>query len=203
MFYDAIKNDHGFQYDPFKAIVAPRPIGWVSSLAADGTLNLAPYSFFNAFAQDPHYVAFGSGISVRDGLKDSLSNIEATGEFVLNLVTWNLREEMNASSRNAPPEIDEFDLAGLGQAASTFVKPPRVAGAAAAMECRHYKTVPLPGDDGSVDDHLVIGRVVGIYIDDAFIEDGRVNTAAMQPISRLGYSEYAVVTEAFRMRRPD
>ncbi len=203
MFYDAIKNDHGFQYDPFKAIVAPRPIGWISSQAADGTVNLAPYSFFNAFAQAPHYVAFGSGISVRDGRKDSLSNIEETGEFVLNLATWELREQMNASSRNAPPEVDEFELAGLEREASVLVKPPRVAGVAAAMECRHHQTVPLPGDDGSIDDHLVIGRVLGIYIDDAFINDGRVDTAAMQPIARLGYSEYAVVTEAFRMRRPD
>ncbi|MDH3741739.1 MAG: flavin reductase family protein [Hyphomicrobiales bacterium] len=203
MFYDAIKNDHGFQYDPFKAIVAPRPIGWISSLAADGTVNLAPYSFFNAFAQAPHYVAFGSGISVADGMKDSLSNIEATGEFVLNLVTFNLREEMNASSRNAPPDVDEFEEAGLTKEASVLVKPPRVAGVAAAMECRHFQTIPLPGDDGSVHDHMVIGRVIGIYINDDFINDGRVDTAGMQPISRLGYSEYAVVTEAFRMRRPD
>ncbi|NNE21024.1 MAG: flavin reductase family protein [Rhizobiales bacterium] len=203
MFYDAIKNDHGFQYDPFKAIVAPRPIGWISSQAADGTVNLAPYSFFNAFAQAPHYVAFGSGVSVADGMKDSLSNIEATGEFVLNLASFNLREEMNASSRNAPPDVNEFDEAGLQKEASVLVKPPRVAGVAAAMECRHFQTIPLPGDDGSVDDHMVIGRVVGIYINDDFINDGRVDTAGMQPISRLGYSEYAVVTEAFRMRRPD
>ena len=203
MFYDAIKNDHGFQYDPFKAIVAPRPIGWISSMAADGTVNLAPYSFFNAFSQAPHYVAFGSGVSVADGMKDSLSNIEATGEFVLNLATFNLREEMNASSRNAPPEVDEFEEAGLTKEASVLVKPPRVAGVAAAMECRHFQTIPLPGDDGSVHDHMVIGRVLGIYIDDEFINDGRVDTAGMQPISRLGYSEYAVVTEEFRMRRPD
>ena len=203
MFYDAIKNDHGFEYDPFKAIVAPRPIGWISSLDSNGAHNLAPYSFFNAFAQDPHYIAFGSGVSVRDGIKDTLSNIEATGEFVLNLVTWNLREEMNESSRNAPPEINEFDLAGLETTPSELVKPPRVKGVAAAMECRHFQTVPLPSDDGSIVDHLVIGRVAGIYIDDAFINDGRVDTAGMQPLARLGYSEYAVVTEAFRMRRPD
>jgi flavin reductase (DIM6/NTAB) family NADH-FMN oxidoreductase RutF len=203
MYYDAIKNDHGFQYDPFKAIVAPRPIGWVSTLAVDGTANLAPYSFFNAFAQAPHYVAFGSGRSVRGGRKDSLTNIEATGEFVLSLATWGQREEMNLTSTNAEPGVDEFDLAGLGKVASQAVKPPRVAGAPAALECRHHQTVPLPGDDGSVADHLVIGRVAGIYIDDAFINDGRVDTTAMQPLARLGYSEYAVVSEAFRMRRPD
>ncbi len=203
MFYDAIKNDHGFQYDPFKAIVAPRPIGWITTLAGDGTVNLAPYSYFNAFAQAPHYVAFGSGLSVRDGLKDTLSNITATGEFVLNLATWDLREQVNASSANASPDIDEFELAGLAREPSVKVNPPRVAGVAAAMECRHFQTVPLPGDDGSINDHLIIGRVIGIYIGDEFINDGRVDTAAMQPIARLGYSEYAVVTEAFRMRRPD
>lgn len=203
MFYDAIKNDHGFQYDPFKAIVAPRPIGWISSLAQDGTVNLAPYSFFNAFAEEPHYVAYGSGAAARGGRKDTLANIDATGEFVVNLATWELREQMNLSSTNAVPDVDEFEFAGLQSEPAVKVKPPRVKGALAALECRHFKTVELPGDDGCVHDHLVIGRVVGIYIDDDYIENGRVNTAAMKPISRLGYSEYAVVTEAFRMRRPD
>ena len=203
MFYDAVKNDHGFPNDPFKAVVVPRPIGWISSLAPDGTANLAPYSFFNAFAQQPHYIAYGSGEARGGGRKDSLVNLEAAGEFVLNLATWDLREAMNASSAHVPPGVDEFELAGLTKAPSRLVKPPRVAESPVAFECRHYQTVPLPGDDGSAEDHLVIGRVVGIYIDDRFIEDGRVNTAALRPIARLGYSEYAVVTEVFRMRRPD
>ena len=203
MFYDAVRNDHGLPNDPFKAIVAPRPIGWISSLSADGSVNLAPYSFFNAFAERPHYIAFGSGEAKRGGHKDSLSNIAATGEFVLSLATWELREAMNATSANVAPGVDEFELAGLAKAPSLLVRPPRVAQSPVAMECRHFLTVPLPGDDGGVDNHLVIGRVLGIHIDDRFIEDGRVNTAAMRPIARLGYSEYAVVTEAFRMRRPD
>jgi flavin reductase (DIM6/NTAB) family NADH-FMN oxidoreductase RutF len=203
MFYNVIENDHGLPNDPFKAIVAPRPIGWISSLAPDGSANLAPYSFFNAFAERPHYVAYGSGEARRGGRKDSLLNIEATAEFVVNLATWDLREQMNASSANVALGIDEFELAGLTKAASRLVKPPRVAESPVALECRHYRTVPLPADGGSADDHLVIGRVVAIHIDDRFIEDGRVNTAAMRPIARLGYSEYAVITEAFRMRRPD
>jgi len=203
MFYEAVRNDHGLPNDPFKAIVAPRPIGWISSLAPDGSVNLAPYSFFNAFAERPHYVAFGSGEAKRGGPKDSLNNIEATGEFVLSLATWELREAMNATSANVAPGVDEFELAGLTKAPSRLVQPPMVAESPVAMECRHYLTVPLPGDDGSVDNHLVVGRVIGIHIDDRFIEDGRVNTAALRPIARLGYSEYAVVTEAFRMRRPD
>lgn len=196
MFYDAVKNDHGFHYDPFKAIVAPRPIGWVSSLSAEGRANLAPYSYFNAFSQDPHYVAFGSGPR-----KDSLANIEATGEFAFSLATYDLREKMNATSAHVA--ADEFELAGLAKAPCRMIRAPRVAESPAALECRLFQVVPLPDDDGHADNFLVIGRVVGIHIDDRFIHDGRVDTAAMRPIARLGYSEYATVTEAWRMRRPD
>ena len=196
MFYDAVKNDHGFQYDPFKAIVAPRPIGWVSTLSPTGQVNLAPYSYFNAFSQAPHYVAFGSGPR-----KDSMANIEATGEFTFSLATYDLREQMNASSAHVA--TDEFELAGLTKAASRIVRPPRVAESPAALECCLHRIVPLPDDDGNAHNFLIIGRVLGIYIDDRFIHDGRVDTAAMQPIARLGYSEYATVTEAWRMRRPD
>lgn len=203
MFYDAVKNDHGLPNDPFKALVVPRPIGWISSLAPDGTANLAPYSYFNAFAQQPHYIAYGSGENRQGEPKDSLNNIEVAREFVLNLATWDLREAMNASSAHVEPGVDEFDLAGLTKAPARLVKAPRVAESPVAFECRHFQTVALPGDDGSADNYLVIGRVVGIHIDDRFIEDGRVNTAAMRPIARLGYSEYAVIAEVFRMRRPD
>ncbi len=108
MFYDAIRNDHGLAIDPIKAIVAPRPIGWISTLSADGVNNLAPYSFFNLFSDNPSYVAFGSG-----GRKHSLTNIEATGEFALNLATFDLREQMNASSATVPAHVDEFALARL------------------------------------------------------------------------------------------
>ena len=122
---------------------------------------------------------------------------------MLNLATWDLREAMNASSAHVPPGVDEFELAGLTKAPACLVKPARVAESPVAFECRHFRTVPLPGDDGSADNHLVIGRVIGIHIDDRYIHDGRVDTAALRPLARLGYSEYAVVTEAFRMRRPD
>lgn len=196
MFYDAVKNDHGFQYDPFKAIVAPRPIAWVSSLSAAGQANLAPYSFFNAFAQAPHYIAFGSGPR-----KDSMRNIEETGEFAVNLATLALKDAMNASSAHV--KTDEFELAGLTKAPCRLIRPPRVAESPACLECRLHQIVPLPGDDGTADDFLIIGRVIGIHIDDRYIEDGRVDTAAMQPIARLGYSEYATVSEVWRMRRPD
>ena len=197
MFYDARKNDHGFQYDPFKAIVAPRPIGWVSTLSAAGVANLAPYSYFNAVAQDPHYIVLGSG-----GRKDTLRNIQDTDEFALSLATFELREQMNASSANVAHGVDEFELAGLGKAACRFIAAPRVAESPVCLECRLFKVIDLPDDGGSVADYLIIGRVIGIHIDDRFIADGRVDTAAMQPIARLGYSEYATVTEAWRMRRP-
>jgi len=198
MFYDAVKNDHGFQYDPFKALVAPRPIGWISTLSAEGVANLAPYSYFNAFSQAPHYVAFGSGPR-----KDSLRNIEATGEFAVNIVSHDLRERMNATSAHAAPDVDEFELAGLAKAACSTIRVPRVAASPATLECRLHLVVPLPDDAGHADDFLVIARVLGIHIDHRFIRDGRVDTAAMQPVARLGYSEYATVTEAWRMRRPD
>jgi flavin reductase (DIM6/NTAB) family NADH-FMN oxidoreductase RutF len=196
MFYDAVLNDHGFEYDPFKALVAPRPIGWISSLSSDGVANLAPYSYFNAMAQAPHYVVFGSGPR-----KDSLRNIEATGEFAVNLATWDLREQMNASSATVGPFVDEFDLARLTKAHCRLIKAPRVAESPVCLECRLFKVIDLPDDDGHASDHMAIGRVIGIHIDDRFIEGGRVNTA-MKPIARMGYSEYATVTEAWRMRRP-
>lgn len=198
MFYDAVKNDHGFANDPFKALVVPRPIGWISSLSARGAANLAPYSYFNAMSQDPHYIVFGSGPR-----KDSLRNIEETGEFAVNLATFALRDQMNASAANAPPHVDEFELAGLAKAPCRLIRAPRVAESPVCFECRLYKVVDLPDDEGHADNHLALARVLGIHIDDGFIQDGRVNTAAMQPIARLGYSEYATVTQAWRMRRPD
>jgi len=198
MFYDAVKNDHGLANDPFKALVAPRPIAWISTLGADGIANLAPYSFFNAFAQSPHYVAFGSGPR-----KDTLRNIEANGEFAVNLVSHGQREQMNATSASVGPKTDEFNLAGISRMPCRLIAPPRVADSPACLECRLFQVVPLPQDNGLADDFLVIGRVVGIHIDKRFISDGRVDTAPMQLVARLGYSEYATVTEAWRMRRPD
>ena len=197
MFYDAIRNDHGFEYDPFKALVAPRPIGWISSLSAAGIANLAPYSYFNAVSENPHYVVFGSGAG-----KDTISNIEATGEYAVNLATYELREQMNTSSARVPPETDEFDLAHLGKAPCRMIRPPRVAQSPVCLECKLFSIVDLPDEQGRVDNRMVIGRVIGIHIDDRFIENGRVDTAAMRPIARLGYSEYATVEGAWRMRRP-
>ncbi len=195
MFYETAKG-HGLALDPFKAIVMPRPIAWISTLSEKGVANLAPYSFFNAFADNPYYVAFGSG-----GYKDTLTNIAANGEFAVHMATYDLREAMNASSTSAAG--DEFEMAGLEKASCHMIMPPRIAKSPVCLECKHFQTVALPADDGGANDWLVIGRVIGIHIDDRFIENGRVNSAAMKPITRLGYSEYATMDTSWKMRRPD
>ncbi|MGI9433804.1 MAG: flavin reductase family protein [Geminicoccaceae bacterium] len=201
MHYDSIKNDHGLPHDPFKALVAPRPIGWISTISADGICNLAPYSFFNAIADRPHYVMFSSS-----SLKDSARNVQETGEFTCSLATFDLRTKMNLSSAAVPPDADEFDIAGLTASKSRFVAPPRVKQSPAAFECKHWRTIELPDvDAGEGNGHyLVIGRVVGIYIDDRFLKDGIVDTGAMRPIARMGYMDYAVVTPetVFTLHRP-
>ena len=191
MHYDAIENDHGLKHDPFKALIAPRPIGWIASLSGDGGCNLAPYSFFNAVSDRPHYVMFSS-----KNIKDSVRNIQETGEFTCSMATWDTRDAMNVSSAPVPREVDEFPLSSLTAAASKFVEPPRVKQSPAAFECRYWQTIELPDvAPGSDQGHfMVIGQVVGIYIDDAFVSNGLVDTGAMRPLARLGYMDYAVVT---------
>ena len=200
MFYETADNKHGLKHDPWKALVVPRPIGWISSVNKDGICNLAPYSFFNAVSSNPHYVVFGSG-----GRKDSVRNAEETGEFVCSLATWNLRYNMNTSSAAVAPGVDEFPLSGLTAAPSRLVRPPRVKESPVSFECKYWKTVELPDADGNGADHFVVfGRVVGIYIDDQFVKNGLVDTAAMRPIARLGYMDYGVLTPetVFTIHRP-
>lgn len=198
MFYETGENNHGLRHDPFKALVAPRPIGWISSRSADGAVNLAPYSFFNAVSDVPPFVMFSSG-----GRKDTLRNIEETGEFVCSLATYALKDKMNATSAAVGPEINEFELAGLTPASCNLVKPPRVAESPVAFECRHFKTIPLPGKKDGEDGYIVVlGHVVGIHLDEAVIRDGKVDVTTYRPISRLGYMDYAVVNEVFAMDRP-
>jgi len=198
MFYDAAKNDHGLPHNPFKAIVAPRPIGWITSVDADGRINLAPYSFFNGVNSRPPLVMFAS-----EGRKDSVTNIEATGEFVCNLATWDLREAMNATSAPLPHGVNEMERAGLTAGPSRLVRAPRVAEAPCALECRLLRILTLDDLAGRPTDcHVVFGQVVGVHIDDHFIKDGLLDTAAMQPIARCGYDEYAAVESVFSMARP-
>jgi len=199
MFYDTVTYAHGLPHDPFKAIVAPRPIGWISTVDAQGRVNLAPYSFFNGVASRPPLVMFAS-----EGHKDSVANIEATGEFVCNLATWDLREAMNETSAPMPHGASEMERAGLEPAPSRLVRPPRVKAAPCALECRLLRIVALHDLAGKPSGaHVVFGQAVGIHIDDRFIKDGLLDTAAMKPIARCGYDDYAVVEALFSMRRPE
>jgi flavin reductase (DIM6/NTAB) family NADH-FMN oxidoreductase RutF len=201
MHYDTAKRDHGLPHDPFKALVVPRPVGWIGTVDAQGAPNLAPYSFFNAVSDRPPMVMFSSG-----GRKDSLRNIEETGEFTCSLVGWPLREPMNLSSAPVARGVDEFELAGLGKAPSRLVKPPRVAEAPAALECRLWRLLPLAPTrpDAEPAYTMVIGLVVAVYIDDRFIRDGLVQSGEMRLLSRLGYMEYSTLTpeSVFTMDRP-
>lgn len=190
---------HGLAHDPFKAIVAPRPVGWVSTVDGEGRPNLAPYSFFNAVCDRPPMLAFSSA-----GRKDSLRNVEATCEFVWNLATRPLAEAMNATSRALPPGESEFEPAGLETAPSRLVRPPRVAASPASLECRVLQVISLADLQGrDADHHLVIGEVVGVHLDPRFLTDGAFDTARARPIARCGgWGDYAEVADLFQMRRP-
>ncbi len=190
---------HGLPHDPFNAIVGPRPIGWVSTRSATGLVNLAPYSFFNAFNYTPPLIGFAS-----IGRKDSVRHIEETGEFVWNLVTRPLAEPMNASCAAVPAEVNEFELAGLTAVASTRVAPPRVGESPVAFECKLSQLIQLQGADGTaVDTWLVLGEVVQIHIARHLLKDGLYDTAAAQPILRGGGpADYFALGEKLLMRRP-
>ncbi|KQP14102.1 flavin reductase family protein [Pseudorhodoferax sp. Leaf267] len=193
------RQGHGLPHDPFNAIVGPRPIGWVSTRSAAGQVNLAPYSFFNAFNYTPPLIGFAS-----IGRKDSVRHIEETGEFVWNLVTRPLAEPMNASCAAVPPEVNEFELAQLTPVASTRVAPPRVGESPVAFECRLSQLIQLQGADGTpVNTWLVLGEVVQVHIARTLLHDGIYDTAAAQPVLRGGGpADYFALGEKFLMRRP-
>jgi flavin reductase (DIM6/NTAB) family NADH-FMN oxidoreductase RutF len=199
-FYEP-KLGHGLKHDPLNSIVAPRPIGWISSQSAEGVLNLAPYSFFNAFNYTPPIIGFSS-----IGWKDSVRNIAASKEFVWNLASRPLAEQMNTSSALVAPEVNEFELAGLATAPSRLVKPPRVLESPVSFECRLSDIVQLQNANGGlIDTWLVLGEVVAVHIDTAVLEDGVYNTVLAQPIMRGGGpTDYFSITESqrFHMHRP-
>ncbi len=198
-FYEPSKG-HGLPHNPFKAIVAPRPIGWISSIDLQGRVNLAPYSFFNAFAETPPIIGFCTS----GERKDSVNNIDATGEFVANFVGADLANEMNITSATLAPGEDEMKLAGLESAPGTLVKVPRVARAIAALECKLIQTIRLNNASGEqTNSWLTLGEVVGVHIDDTFLKDGIFDTAAARPLGRCGYrGDYVEVNTLFEMIRP-
>lgn len=198
MIYSSTGQPHDLKHDPFKAIVAPRPIGWISALNAKGEVNLSPYSFFNAISSRPNIVMFSS-----ENRKDAVAFIEETGEFTCSLVTRALAEQMNLTSAPLPRGESEYAHAGLAMAPSRFVKPPRVAASPAALECKLLSVQQLRDLDGQdVPRWMVLGQVVGVFIDEAYIRDGRFDTAAANPIARCGYADYAEVSELFSIARP-
>jgi flavin reductase (DIM6/NTAB) family NADH-FMN oxidoreductase RutF len=203
MFYEPEKNNHGLAHDPFKSCVVPRPIGWISTVGADGVHNLAPFSQFQNLTFDPPYVMFAANQTTDGRRKDSVVNAEQSGEFVYNMVTYDLREAMNRSAQQVAPEVDEFELAGVNKAPSKLVKAPRVAESPVHFECRYHQTIRLPGNSmmGTVD--IVIGQVIGIHIKDEFIQpDGKLNILKIRPIARLGYYDYTSVESVFEMIIP-
>lgn len=197
MFYEPTKG-HGLPHNPSKAIVAPRPIGWISTVSKAGEVNLAPYSFFNMLSDSPFLVWFSS-----ESQKDSASNAREMGEFVVNLASGRLADKVVATSVNAPHGMDEFDYAGLTHAPSRIVRPPRVAEAGAALECKVTDIMTPVGLGGRKSSAVVVtGEVVGVHIDDALLTDGLFDAVKAGNLARLGYFDYLAVEKVFQMHRP-
>jgi len=193
MFYKPSEG-HPLPHNPFNAVVSPRPIGWISSRSAEGHDNLAPYSFFNAVAYTPPQVMFAS-----TGEKDSLRNIRETGVFCCNIVAFEQALQMNATSESLPRDADEFTHAGLEKSECSEIACARVADAPAALECKLTRIVDLEG----AENFLILGEVVGVHLRDDCVVDGRFDVTTFNPLSRLGYRDYAKVSEVFSLTRPD
>lgn len=202
MFYKT-SEPHGLPHDPFKSCVVPRPIAWVSSIHPNGTLNLAPFSFFNALASDPPMVMIAfNGYHEHGGEKDTLFNIKSSGDFVINMVPLALKDAMNLTSATVAPEVNEIDLAGLATEASELVKPPRIAAAPIHLECELYQEIELPCTRVDSINRTLIGRVLGVHIHDDVLTKGLIDLSKVNPLARLGYSQYTSVQDIFEMARP-
>ncbi|WP_434733982.1 flavin reductase family protein [Rhizobium sp. YTUHZ044] len=198
MFYTTDSNRHGLAHDPFKAIVSPRPIGWIGSKGRDGSVNLAPYSFFNAVADRPKLVMFSSA-----GRKDSQRNAAETGAFTCNFVSRDLAEKMNRSSAALPYGNSEFDFAGLTPRQSELIDAPYVGEAYAVLECRVTEIIEPKTLSGAPSENiLVFGEVVGVHIDEAIVRDGRLDMSIARPVARMGYMDYSEGSDVFEMFRP-
>jgi len=187
-----------FPWDPFKGVVVPRPIGWISCVNRAGQVNLAPYSFFNGVQSRPRIVNFCS-----ESEKDAAAFAIESGEFAWSMATWNLREKMNMTSEGLPRGQSEFDFAGLATAPCKLIKAPRVADSPAAMECKVTQVLRVKDTDGKETGGVVVyGQVIGMHIDERFMKNGRFDLGAVRPIARCGYDEYTVVEKVFAMTRP-
>jgi len=203
MFYKTCEH-HGLKHNPFKALIAPRPIGWISSISKAGNINLAPFSFFNAMSDNPPTLAIGfSGNHTEGGPKDTLVNMKETGEFVCNMVTYDIRHAMNATSEMVGRDVNEFELAKLTAIPSNLVTPPRVAESPVNMECRLLQVIDLPSNNPKSPNYMMLGEVIGIHINNNIITDGRIDMGKYHPLARLGYHDYTSVKEVFELDRPD
>ncbi|HLX80748.1 MAG TPA: flavin reductase family protein [Burkholderiales bacterium] len=200
IFFEPDQRDRTlFPWDPFKGVVVPRPIGWISSMNKAGRVNLAPYSFFNGVLSHPRIVSFCSETE-----KDAAAFAIESGEFAWSMATWNLREKMNATSAGLPRGQSEFAHAGIATAPCRLVRAPRVADSPAAMECKMTQVVRVLDVDGRETGGVVVyGQVIGMHIDERFMKNGRFDLGAVRPIARCGYDEYAVVDGVFSMKRPE
>lgn len=200
MFYRPEARDRALlPHDPLKAIVAPRPIGWIAAMSREGALNLAPYSFFNLLSSPPTPIVVFSS----EGRKDAVTFAEETGEFTCSLATYDLAQQMNLTSAPLARGESEFDFAGLAKAPSRLVRPPFVKGAAAALECKLLSVTELSDIEGRpIDRYMVLGQVVGVHVDDRFLVNGQFDIAAARTIARCGYADYAVVDKVFSLQRP-
>lgn len=204
MFYEPDKKNHGLPFTPLKSCVVPRPIGWISTLSRSGKTNLAPFSQFNIAGFEPGYVLFCAGGQHPDGhRKDTLINIEETGEFVYNMATYDLREAVTKTAQAIDSSVDEMALAGLTPEPSRLVKPFRVGESPISMECKYYTTINLPGHTWRTNHAIVVGLVLGVHIKDEFITDGKIDVAKIRPLARLGYTDYTSVESVFPMTMPE
>jgi len=204
VFYETEKNNHGLPYNPFKSICVPRPIAWISSLSKAGLLNIAPFSQFTNLSYDPPMIVFSASDRPGGSQKDTVQNILDTKEFVVNMATWELRDEVEITGQGVDPDVDEAKLAGLEMIPSNMVKPPRIARSPVQMECMFHSSMTIPGRKGP--HHLMVGRVVGVHIrDDVIGKDGKLDILKIRPLARLGYLDYTSVESFFTMlpRGPD
>ena len=202
MYYETAKNDHGLRYNPLKACVVPRPIGWISTVNAEGRVNVAPFSFFNLLSYDPPFVMFSAGTHEIDGgTKDTVANIQATSEFVYNMATWSQKDQMNQTAMIVDRSIDELQASGLEALPARLVKPPLIKGSPVHFECTLHQILDLPGRVPSGVHHVVIGKVVAVHIDDDALTDGKVDVVKLRPIARLGYKDYVSVETIFEMEK--
>ena len=203
MFYQP-KDGHGLPHDPFKAIVVPRPVGWVSTIDKQGQANLAPYSFFNGCGERPPMVMFAQTGAKKEGVlvKDSVNNARETGEFACNVVGMALKDAMNATTAAFEADVDEFERAGLTKAPGQAISAPHVAEAPAVLECRTHQILELPAWSDAWTNLLVIGEVIGVHIRDEYLEEGLLDILKYNPVARMGYMDYTTVEDRWSMKRP-